>query len=76
MSNTTKAIMEMVEILPEQDQYLAYEIIKKMVLAWDPDFTKLTPNEADAVKRGEEEIKNGYFALRHSCRKRKYPFLH
>lgn len=59
MSNTTKAIIEMVEILPEQDQYLAYEIIKKMVLAWDPDFTKLTPNEADAVKRGEEEIKNG-----------------
>ena len=29
-----------------------------------------------AIPLPKEEIENGYSALRHSCRKRKYPFLH
>ena len=31
------------------------EMIKRIVLAWDPDFTKLTPAEAEA----EAEIARG-----------------
>lgn len=42
-------------MLPEQDQNLAYEFIKKMVLAWDPDFTKLTPNEARELEEAEND---------------------
>jgi len=45
MSTATKEIIELLEILPESDQNLALEIVKKLVLAWDPDFTKLTPME-------------------------------
>lgn len=33
------------EILPESEQNFALEFIKKLVLAWDPDFTKLTSSE-------------------------------
>lgn len=33
------------EILLESEQNFALEFIKKLVLAWDTDFTKLTPKE-------------------------------
>ncbi len=59
MSETTREIAYLVDMLPEQDQNLAYEIIKKMVLAWDPDFTKLTPAEKKHLEIAETEINNG-----------------
>ena len=39
-------IANMVEMLPEEDQKFAQEFVRKLVLAWDPDFTKATPQEA------------------------------
>lgn len=33
------------EILPESDQNLVLEFVRKLVLARDPDFTKVTPEE-------------------------------
>lgn len=45
MSATTKQVIDLMEILPESEQNFALEFIKKLVLAWDPDFTKLTPLE-------------------------------
>lgn len=45
MSTATKEIIDLMEILPESDQNLALELIRKLVVAWDPDFTKLTPAE-------------------------------
>lgn len=44
----------MVDMLPEQDQILAYELIKRLVLAWDPDFTKLTLNEKTEMENAEK----------------------
>ena len=35
------------------------EIIRRVILAWDPDFTKLTPEEADILKKSEQERENG-----------------
>ena len=29
------------------------KLIKKLILAWDPDFTKLTPEEAERVRAVE-----------------------
>ena len=54
MTNLTADIMKMVEILPSDDQQFAYEFVKKLVLAWDPDFTKVTPEEAERIKAAEE----------------------
>ncbi len=33
------------EMLPESEQNFALEFIRKLVLAWDSDFTKLTAAE-------------------------------
>lgn len=43
----------MLEILPEADQRFAYEFIKKLVRAWDPDFAKVTPSEAEQIAAAE-----------------------
>lgn len=53
-TNYVQDITVMVEMLPKQDQQLAYELVKKLVLAWDPDFTKVTPDEAMRIKAAEE----------------------
>ncbi|MDH7606137.1 MAG: hypothetical protein QHH13_14655, partial [Melioribacter sp.] len=51
--------VDMIDMLPEQEQQLAFEFIKRMVLAWDSDFTKLTPFERERLNRADKEIKNG-----------------
>lgn len=59
MGNTAQAIASMVDILPENDQHLAYELVKKLVLAWDPDFTKVTQEEARQLEEAERNFANG-----------------
>jgi hypothetical protein len=49
----------MLDMLPEQDQNLAFEVVRKMVLAWDPDYTKLTPSEREALEESECEVERG-----------------
>ena len=44
----TQAIQEsvkMLEMLPESEEEFASQFIKRLVLAWDPAFTKLTPEK-------------------------------
>lgn len=55
MSAATKQIIDLVEILPESEQNFALEFIKKLVLAWDPDFTKLTPMEQIELEKALED---------------------
>ena len=55
ISDTTAMLKE----LPVSEQKFAYEFVKSLVLAWDPDYTKLTPNEELSLKEAEEEYKNG-----------------
>lgn len=59
MSPRTQQIVKMYEMLPEQEQELAYETIKRFVLAWDPDFTKVTSDER---KRIDDAEKSGYIS--------------
>lgn len=59
MGNTAQAIASMVDILPENDQQLAYELVKKLLLAWDPDFTKVTPEEAAQLEEAERNFNKG-----------------
>ena len=59
MSNTAQQVANMTDMLPENDQQLAFELIKKLVLAWDPDFTKVTPQEAKELEEAEQNLKNG-----------------
>jgi len=58
MSVISKQIVDMIDMLPESEQKLAFEFIKRMVLAWDSDFTKLTPSERERLIKAEKEIAN------------------
>lgn len=58
MSVVSKQIIDMLDMLPESEQQLAFELIKRMVLAWDSDFTKLTSAERERLTKAEEEINN------------------
>lgn len=55
MSTATKQVIDLMEILPESEQNFALEFIKKLVLAWDPDFTKLTPREQVELEKALED---------------------
>lgn len=55
MSTATKEIIDLMEILPESEQNFALEFVKKLVLAWDPDFTKLTPAERKELDDAMED---------------------
>lgn len=59
MAPIAQQIADMVDMLPEQDQALAFELVKKLVLAWDPDFTKVTPFERVQLDQAEAEMNAG-----------------
>ena len=59
MSTATREVVELMEILPESDQNLALELVRKLVLAWDPDFTKVTPAERAAIDAAGKEMARG-----------------
>lgn len=56
MSGTVKEAVSLMEVLPETEQNFALEFIKRLVLAWDPDFTKVTLAEKSALEEAEKEI--------------------
>ena len=53
MSGIVMDAARMMDMLPETDQHFAYEFIKKLVKAWDPDYTKVTAEEAEAIAEAE-----------------------
>jgi len=53
MSNLAVDTAKLIDMLPPDDQRFAYEFVKKLILAWDPDFTKLTHEEAERVRAAE-----------------------
>jgi hypothetical protein len=64
MSAMAKQITDMVDMLPEQEQSLAFEVIKRLVLAWDPSFSKVTPAEAAELEAADAEFACGEY-VRH-----------
>ena len=53
MSSITVEAARLMDVLPEADKAFAYEFIKKLVLAWYPDFTKVTAEEAKIIEDAE-----------------------
>lgn len=54
MSEIVMETVRLLEMLPEEEKNFAYEMVKRLVLAWDPDYTKVTPKEADELREAEE----------------------
>lgn len=56
MSGAVKEAVGLLEVLPEKDQDFALEFIKKLVLAWDPDYTRVTPAERVELEEIEKDM--------------------
>lgn len=54
MSEIAMEAARLMDMLPEADQSFAYEFIKKLVRAWDPDYTKVTAQEAREIAEAED----------------------
>ena len=54
MSSQVQEIVEMLEMLPDVEKDLAVELLKRIVLAWDPEYIKLTKKEAEKLEEAEE----------------------
>ncbi len=59
MTAATEKIVTMLDMLPVDEQEFACEVLRKLIIAWDPDFTKLTPREAAELEQAREEFKHG-----------------
>ncbi len=64
MTNTAAQAAKMIDMLPDSEQLFALELVKRLVLAWDPDFSKVTPAEASAIQQADEEVARGEY-IRH-----------
>lgn len=51
----TADIVQLVEMLPLAYKDRAYEMLKQLVLEWNPDFTKVTPAEAESLSKAETD---------------------
>ena len=61
MAPIAQQIADMVDMLPEKDQALAFELVKKLVLAWDHDFSKVTPAEKAEIDKAAAELEAGEY---------------
>lgn len=59
MTDMAMDAARLMDMLPDEDKSFAYEFIKKLVKAWDPDFTKVTPEEERQIEAAE---KSGFIA--------------
>lgn len=58
---TTLETAELLDILPDEDVSIVNALIKKLVIAWDPDFTKVTARERELLEKSDSEMKSGDF---------------
>lgn len=56
---STLQTARLLDILPEDDISFVNALVKKLVIAWDPDFTKVTAEERELLEKSDSEMKNG-----------------
>lgn len=61
LKETTLQAAELLDILPDEDFSIVNALIRKLVIAWDPDFTKVTARERELLEKSDFEMKNGDF---------------
>ena len=61
-----EGILGLLETPPKGDiKNLAYELIKRMVLAWDADFSKVTLTEKKRIVEQKKQMEQGEFIQDH-----------
>ena len=61
MTQIVKESLKMLEILPEREQEFASQFIKRLVIAWDPEFAKLSCEERKRLEDAEKRMDNGEY---------------
>ena len=61
MSDLSVQTAKLINLLSEDELALVNELVKKLLLAWDPDFTKVTPEEKERIDRADKEMQNGEY---------------
>jgi alkyl hydroperoxide reductase subunit AhpC len=61
MTNMAQQAANMIDMLPDSEQLFALEFVKRLVAAWDPDYTKVTPTEAAEIQRADEDFARGEY---------------
>lgn len=61
LKETTIQTAELLDILPDEDISMVKKLIKKLIIAWDPNFTKVTEREKEILEKSDSEMKNGDF---------------
>ena len=56
MTANEQEMIRLYNFLPDVDKDFALTFMKKLVLAWDPDFTKLTPMERADLEESERDL--------------------
>ena len=52
---------ELLDTLPDDDISIVNALVKRLVRAWDTDFTKVTPGERNTLDKADEEMKKGHY---------------
>lgn len=58
---TTLQTAKLLDVLPDEDISMVNTLVKKLVIAWDPNFTKVTAKEKELLEKVDEEMKNGEY---------------
>lgn len=53
MNRRILQIAVLLDMLPEREQNKALELLKRIIIAWDGDYTKLTPKESAELSEAE-----------------------
>ncbi len=61
MSALTTQTAQMLSLLPDEDVFIVNTLVKKLVRAWDPDFTKVTEEERARLDEAYDEMKAGEY---------------
>ena len=61
MATTRKQTIEMLQYLPDEELKTINSLVKMLIRAWDPDFTKVTEEEGKRIEEAENQIESGEY---------------
>lgn len=61
MGISREQFIDYVDALPAGDRAAVYHLVQRLIVAWDSDYTRLTPQEEKRHEKGKRQIENGEF---------------
>ena len=56
MNTIVEETADWLAALPQEEQELIHALVKRLVFAWDPYFTKLTAKEKERLEQAQREL--------------------